>query len=133
MSEEQKPRSNFVDELEDLGSQLITAVKAMWESEESRNLRQEIGDGFVDLGQKLDEAIKSAQESEAAQQFTDQVRETVEKARESDLAGTVQENLTTGLQQLNAELSKLVTSLESGGKADAPSEDSGSETEPDVP
>jgi hypothetical protein len=120
MSEEQKPRSDVVKELEALGSQLVTAVKAMWDSEESRQLRQEIGDGFVDLGQKLDDAIKSAQDSEAAQELGEQFRETVDKARESDLAGKVQRNLTTGLQQLNAELSKLVESLESGGKA-APS------------
>jgi hypothetical protein len=128
MSEEQKPTSSVVEEIEALGSQLITAVKAMWESEESRKLRQEIGDGFVTMGEKLDEAIKSAQESEAAQEFTEQVRETMDKARETDLAGSVQRNLTHGLQQLNAELSKLVDSLDPGGEAEAPPEEAESET-----
>ena len=118
MTEEQKPTEDqqagdqLVDELQSLGHQLVTAVKALWESEDSRKLRQEIGDGFVKLGQQLDEAIKSAQDSEAAQEFKSSVQETVDKARESDVAGKVQDNLVTGLQKLNAELGKLVDSLE---------------------
>ena len=118
MTEEQKPAEEqqagdqLVDELQSLGHQLVTAVKALWDSEESRKLRQEIGDGFVKLGHQLDEAIKSAQESEAGQEFKESVKETVDKARESDVAGKVQENLVTGLQKLNAELGKMVDSLE---------------------
>jgi hypothetical protein len=123
MTEEQKPAEEqqagdqLVDELQSLGHQLVTAVKALWDSEESRKLRQEIGDGFVKLGHQLDEAIKSAQESEAGQEFKESVKETVDKARESDVAGKVQENLVTGLQKLNAELGKMVDSLEEAEEA----------------
>jgi hypothetical protein len=127
MTEEQKPAEEqqagdqLVDELQSLGHQLVTAVKALWDSEESRKLRQEIGDGFVKLGHQLDEAIKSAQESEAGQEFKESVKETVDKARESDVAGKVQENLVTGLQKLNAELGKMVDSLEEA--EDAPEDE----------
>jgi hypothetical protein len=129
MTEEQKPTEEpqagdqLVDELHSLGQQLVTAVKALWESEESRKLRQEIGDGFVELGHQLDEAIKSAQESEAAQEFKESVKETVDKARESDVSGKVQENLVTGLQKLNAELGKVVDSLEQTEEAGEAPED----------
>jgi hypothetical protein len=129
MTEEQKPAEEqqagdqLVDELQSLGHQLVTAVKALWDSEESRKLRQEIGDGFVKLGHQLDEAIKSAQESEAGQEFKESVKETVDKARESDVAGKVQENLVTGLQKLNAELGKMVDSLEETEEAEEAPED----------
>jgi hypothetical protein len=112
MTEEKKPDSELMDELESLGTQLVAAVRSLWDSDESRQLRQEIGDGFVQIGQQVDEAIKTAQESEAAQEFKTQVQETVDKARESDIAGKLQENLVSGLHQLNTELGKLVTSLE---------------------
>jgi hypothetical protein len=113
MTEEQKSGSQLVDELESLGSQLVAAVKALWDSEDSRKLRREIGDGFVQLGQQVDEAIKQAQDSEAAKEFKGQVKETMDKARESDVAAQVQSNLVSGLHQLNAELAKFVDSMES--------------------
>jgi hypothetical protein len=111
-AEEPTPGSEILQELHSLGTQLATAVKSLWESEDSRKLRQEIGDGFVELGHQVDDAIKSAQESEAAKQFTVQVKETMDRARASDLTGKVEEGLVTGLRQLNEELSKMVSSLE---------------------
>lgn len=111
--EEQTADSEILDELHSLGRQLVTAVKSMWESEESRKLRQEIGEGFVELGNQLDTAVKSAQESEAAKQFSEQVKEAVDKARDSDITTKVEEGLLTGLRELNVQLSKVVDSITS--------------------
>lgn len=127
MTEEQKPDSQVVEELHSLGNQLVTAVKALWDSDESRKLRQEIGDGFVELGKQIDDAVKTAQNSEAAKEFKVQVKDTMDKARESDVAGQVEHNLVSGLQQLNAELSKFVDSL---GATKSPPADPPSETTP---
>jgi len=121
MTEEQtpKPESTILEELNALGQQLTTAVKALWESEDSRNLRQEIREGFVQLSQELDEAITKAQDSEAAQEFRTQVHKTVDKARESDVVGKVEAGLVTGLNKMNQELTKMVDSLrEEGAVAD---------------
>jgi hypothetical protein len=117
--EEQTPGSAILQELESLGEQLATAVKSLWESEESRKLRQDIGEGFVELGRQIDTALKSAQESEAAKEFSEQVKETVGKARESDVAGKMERGLLTGLQELNAEISKLIDSMEAREPAEA--------------
>ena len=112
MTEEQKTSSDILEDLQALGQQLGTAVKALWESEDSSQLRQEIGDGFVELGNQVDTAIQSAQESEAAKQFSEQVKETMDRAREADLAAKLEEGLVTGLHELNVGLGKLVASLE---------------------
>ena len=119
MTEEQKPGGEIVNEIQALGEQLVTAVKALWDSEDARKVRQEIGDGFVELGHQVDEAIKTARDSEATKEFETKVKETVDKARESDVAGQVQEGLVTGLRQLNEEMSKLVGSLTSTKAPDA--------------
>jgi len=111
MTEEKKPGGEIVDELHALGEQLVTAVKSLWDSEDARKVRQEIGDGFVELSHQVDEAIKTARESEATKEFETKVKETVDKARESDVAGQVQDGLVTGLRQLNEEMSKWVGSL----------------------
>lgn len=125
--EEETPGGEILNELQSLGQQLATAVKSLWESEDSRRLRQEIGDGFAELGRQMDSAVKSAQDSEAAQQFRGQVKETVEKAKESDVVDKIEEGLATGLRELNAQISKLVSSLE-----DKPSVEGEPEAEPEA-
>jgi phage-related protein len=122
MTEEQKPSSDILDELDALGQQLATAVKSLWESEDSRKLRQEIGEGFAELGRQMDTAVKSAQESEAVHQFEAQVKETMSKARESDIAGKLEQHLVTGLRELNEQIAKLVKSAEAEPEAEEPSE-----------
>jgi hypothetical protein len=112
MTEEKKSGSDLVAELNALGQQLSAAIKALWESEESRQLRQEIGDGFVEVGRQVNSAVQSAQESETTQQIGEQVKEAMDKARESDLAAQLEEGLVIGLQDLNRGLSSLVKSME---------------------
>lgn len=107
----ERPKSDLVQELQVLGQELSAAVKSLWESEESRRLREEIGAGFVELGHQLDSAVKAAQESEATRQFQGQLKETVEKARESDMVDKIEEGLVSGLRELNVQISKLVDSL----------------------
>ncbi len=127
MTEEKEARGEIVDQLNELGDKLATAVKALWDSDDARKVRQEIGDGFYELGQQIDEAVTKAKESEAAKEFEARVKETVDKARESDVAGQVQEGLVTGLRQLNQDLSKWLGSLERG---DAP--EAGAAAEPEA-
>ena len=129
MAEEKKRGGEILDELNALGEQLVTAVKSLWDSEDARKVRQEIGEGFVELGHQVDAAMKTAKESEAAKEFETKVKETMDKARESDVAEQVQEGLVTGLRQLNEELSKLVGSLAS---SEAPDAGTTEETETDT-
>jgi hypothetical protein len=113
---------------------LVTAVRALWDSDDSRKLRSEIGEGFVQLGRQVDDAIKGAQESEAAKEFKEQMKGTMEKARQSDVAGQVERGLVTGLQELNIQLSKLVQSLEARGAVkEEPAGEAGGEGEGPVP
>jgi hypothetical protein len=107
-AEGQKPEGRVLEELQSLGHELAAAVKSLWESEESRRLRQEIGDGVVRLGQQIESAVQSAQESEAAKKLGDQVKGSVEKARESDVVSRLEQSLISGLQELNRQISKLV-------------------------
>jgi len=133
MTEEQKPGTDLVTELHALGQQLSTAIKALWESEESRQLRQEIGEGFVEVGRQVNSAVRSAQESEAGQQFSEQVKGAMDKARESDLTAKLEESLVLGLRELNAGLSSLVSSMKTGAPAEGePAAEAETEAEPEA-
>ena len=112
MSEEEKREGGeIVGELEALGQQVVSALRALWQSDESRKFRQDIGDGFTELAKQVDAAFKAAKESDTAKQFGEQVKETVDKARETDVVGKVERSLVTGLHELNEQLSKTVASL----------------------
>jgi len=104
--------SGLFEELDTLGHELATAFKALWESEDSRRVRQELQDGFVELGRQIDAAVRSVQESDASRQLGEQVKEAVGKARETDVVGKVEEGLLVGLRELNAQLSQWVDSLQ---------------------
>ena len=127
MTEEQSNSSQLLDELQSLGQQLTTAVKSLWESEDSRKLREELEAGFVELGNQVESAVKTAHESEAAQQFSSQVREAMDKARESDVAARLEEGLVAGLHELNEQIAKMVGPLTSQETAEAGEEEPGPE------
>jgi hypothetical protein len=122
MSEEQKPTSDVLDELKLFGQQLGSAVKSVWDSDESRNLRKEISDGLAEAVREMDKAVKTVQESDAAKEFSQQVRGTVDKARESDIADKIEQGLVAGLRDLNTELSKLLSSWETKKPAEPPAQ-----------
>lgn len=125
MAEKQKVDDRLMQELQALGQQLTTAVRALWESEESRQLRQEIGDGFMELGSQLNTAVKTAQDSDAAKGFGEQVKVAMDRARESELTSRLEEGLVQGLRDLNEGLSKLVGSMDPGQAPAAEEETSG--------
>lgn len=110
MSEEQKPAGDIADELRTLGQQLGTAIKALWEAEETRALRQEIHQGALEAGRHIESALKTVQESDAARQFGTQVKETVDKAKDSETAGKIEQGIVAGLQELNKQLGQFIDS-----------------------
>lgn len=109
---ERSATNELLQELQSLGQQLGGAFKALWESEESRQVRQDLKEGFTEFSQELDQAITSVQESDAAKEFSHQVKETVERARESEISERFQAILSDGLKKLNQELAKVTRSIE---------------------
>jgi len=112
MSGEQKPAGDVLGELKLFGQQLGNAVKSLWDSDESRGLRKEISEGLSEAVREMDKAVKTARESDAAKEFSQEVRATVDKARESDIVGEIEKGLVAGLHDLNTEIGKLLSSWE---------------------
>jgi hypothetical protein len=110
MTEEQKPTSDIVGELRLLGQQIGAAAKALWDSDDSRTVRREISEGLVEAGRQIDSAVRSFQESDAGRKLGTQVRETVDKARESDATGKVAQGIVSGLHEVNKQLGQFIGS-----------------------
>ena len=108
MTDEQKPTGDIVAELRLLGQQIGSAAKALWESDDSRSVRQEIREGLEEAGRQIDTAVRSFHESDAGRKLGTQVKQTVEKARESDAADKVGQGIVATLREVNRELGKII-------------------------
>jgi hypothetical protein len=75
---------------------------------------------MTEVSNQIETALKSAQESEAAKEFSAQVKETVDKARESDIPVKLQQSLVGGLRDVNAQLSKMLDTWEVKRPAEPP-------------
>jgi len=108
MTEEQKPTSDIVSELRLLGQQIGAAAKALWESEDTRAVRYEIREGLVEAGHQIDTAVRSFQESDTGHKIGVQVRQTVDRARESDAADRVEQGVVATLREVNRQLGQII-------------------------
>lgn len=132
MSEEQKettgtesqpggdPQSSWQDvgqQFKELGDSLAQAFRIAWENEHNQRRLQEMRTGLQSMVQEVGKAIDETAKSPQAQQIKEEAEKTVEKVRSAG-EQTIQEarpQLINALQQLNAELQKLVDRMEKKG------------------
>ena len=114
-----------------LGESLAEAFRTAWESEETRGHVQSMEDGLEAMIDHIGRAIKEARTSPDAEK----VRGEVEKATES-LRGAgaetwqeVRPHLLAALNQINAELQRMIVRLEEESASEAPA----AEVSPDEP
>jgi hypothetical protein len=135
MSEEPKVDSrSIVDELSKLGQQMAYAIKAAWESDDRRKLQAEILDGLQKFGDEVSVALDKAGQSETAKDLRVKAEKVATDVRASAVAEDVRKGVISGLDVLNAEMSKLVEKLEpKATPVDEAPEASEAPAEPEVP
>jgi hypothetical protein len=113
MSEEPKVEGRSItEELGKLGKQMADAIKAAWESEDRRKLQTEILDGLQKFGDEVTVALDKAGKSETAQDLRVKAEKVAVDVRASAVAEDVRKGIISGLDVLNAEMTKLVEKLE---------------------
>ncbi len=101
-------------QFEALGESLSQALRAGWESEETQRHVRSMQEGLERMVKRIDRAVKEAGESERAQR----VRQEAERAADSlrDAGEKTWEDMRpqviSGLRRVNAELRRLIDSLE---------------------
>jgi hypothetical protein len=96
-----------------LGESLAEAVRTAWESEEPRRHVQNMQDGLEAMVDKVDRAIKEASASPKAQKLRGEAEKAAESLREAgeQTWQEVQPQLLSALNQINAELQKMIGRL----------------------
>jgi len=83
-------------------------------------VRHEISEGLVEAGRQIDSAVRSFQESDAGRKIGTQVRQTVDKARESDAPDKVAQGIAAGLREVNRQLGQVIDSWTSQPPGETP-------------
>jgi hypothetical protein len=96
-----------------LGESLAEAVRTAWESDETRRHVQNMQDGLEAMVDKVDRAIKEASASPKAQKLRGEAEKAAESLREAgeQTWQEVQPQLLSALNQINAELQKMIGRL----------------------
>ncbi|NIS83218.1 MAG: hypothetical protein GTO14_24130 [Anaerolineales bacterium] len=122
MTEEQKPENELVEEFKRLGENLKNAIEAAWESEERKEISQEVQEGLTKVSQAVEGAVKEVVEGETVQRLRGEVDEFTERVRSGEVRDKVRAELRAALEKINAELEKAAASW-TGSEEEAPSEE----------
>jgi hypothetical protein len=95
-------------EFEALGKNLINALRSAWEAPESKRLRDEMTTGLNDLGSNLKREAEYLANHPATQQMKNDVEHIGEKIRAPEAQAWVRSELVGALQNVNAELQKVI-------------------------
>ena len=113
MSEEPKVEGRSItEELGKLGKQMADAIKTAWESDDRKKLQAEILDGLQKFGDEVTVALDKAGQSDTAKDLRVKAEKVAVDVRASAVAEDVRKGIISGLDVLNAEMSKLVEKLE---------------------
>lgn len=113
-----------------LGESLATALRAAWHSEENRRQLQEMQAGLEAMAEEVNRAVKETVASPKAQKVKSEVGRAAGSARSAG-EKALQEarpHLLSALQQVNAEVQKIIRRLEEDAPAaQAPAEEEGTD------
>ncbi len=100
-------------ELREMGQQLESAFRTVLESDRARQIQRDLSSGVQEIFSQLQVAVKRLQSDPRVQQAEERGRDLLSQAQQSKAVADLQETLTTGFAQLNAQLRKAVDRIES--------------------
>jgi hypothetical protein len=126
MSEQQRPENDLRDEFRILGENLKQFFNSAWESEERKQLQQDIKDGMKELGVVLDDFSEDVRSSEFGETIRREAEDFGERVRSGEVEHKVREGILDALQKLNTELQKASDKF--SGTVEGQAEDPPAET-----
>lgn len=115
MSDQGKNEYDFKTEFENLGQNLKNVINTAWESEERKQVQQQVESGINELGQALNDFFINFSESEAGQQVKSEINELGERIRSGEMEEKASDGLLSVLKKINTELEKATENMEKEG------------------
>jgi hypothetical protein len=103
------PQTDIVSELNKLGENIGTLLKAIWDSDERKSFEREVAKGIEDFNKQIEKAAAQAKEDKTLKQAKQSVKEAWETAHGPQIVSEVGAGIAETLRALNQELAKRAT------------------------
>lgn len=107
MTEERTEKKAVAEEFRKLGRNLQDTLQAAWESEERKDLTQDILSTLEGLSNAVEEAANDLAESDIGKQVREEVDDLAERVRKGEIADRLREDFMRALRKVNAELENI--------------------------
>jgi hypothetical protein len=101
MDEKTQPEVDLTGEFRQLGKNLKQALQAAWESEERKQLQQEIEDGMQQLVNSLEEFVAEFSESEHGARLRTEIEDFSKRAQSGELGDKIRADVAAVLRKAN--------------------------------
>ena len=108
MSDTPSPQDSLAEEFISLGKNLFGALQAAWESQERKQVQDEMVNGLNELGKTIQHEAQTFSESPTGQQFKADMEQLGERFRSGEAQEKMRTELLSILRTANTELSKVV-------------------------
>ncbi len=125
MSDTPDPKDEYkaddlASEFHHLGDNLKKIFIGAWESEQRKNLQNDIEEGLAELSKSLKQTANEIQESETGQKVKSEAEDLRDRVRSGEAEKKIRSDLRTVLHKLNTELETVIPAAQ-------PAEESGDE------
>lgn len=107
-SQEGTISGNLASEFQELGNNLKNIFVSAWESEQRKNIQQELEDGFSELGESLKQTAEEIHDSEAGQRVKAEAEDLRDRVRTGEVETKIREDILSVLHKVNSELGKII-------------------------
>ena len=118
--EQSTSADQLLNELDRLGNQLIDAIRTAWNSDQRKELENEISKGIASAASSLNEGLQKVSESESTRNLINKAEEVIstvgEQVRSNKVTQDLVEGLSKGIQSLNDQLAQFVSDAKKEAK-----------------
>jgi len=107
---------NLSEEFRNLGRNLIETIRSAWESQERKNLQQELETGLTELASTLKQEVDKFQETPTGQEIKTELQDLQQRIRSGETEEIARREILNALRTINTELEKAASRWKSGGE-----------------
>jgi hypothetical protein len=115
----------LIDDLTVLGTKFAEVVEVAWNSEQRRQIEDDLRKGLVTVAESLEDGLKRVGESKEAKEFVNAAEDVAGKVRSSKVAGELASALSQGLRALSEQMDRLAEDLRTRGSSTGTSSSGG--------
>lgn len=115
----QEAGKELIDELTRLGQKFVEVVEVAWNSEQRKQIEDDLRTGLVSVANTLEDGFKRVGSSKEAKEAVNAAEDVAEKVRSSKIAAELSEALAEGLRALSEQMDNLSKEMQKKSKAGA--------------